>query len=511
MQYRQRNYLINPVINITRLGPLKETRVNIANLTLLTGPPGQGKTYILNAIFSELLPADLDLVAACFFRGRWGDKLRVAQTLYTEKIIEITLNKIDVNKEKGELKIGEFRICVNPTKAKNKLAKCLEGWLYPANSKFIFKLFKGKKKLITNISKTLEAALIKSGYEKYKNNKLCIKTSDISISEKSLNKSNKRKIIKLAEILSTINEFDEYYMNWLLAAALLSPEFSQKNEKLAILYNILKKVEIEFRAVYEKVLAPYRPVYSWMGRGLIALAATEPDLSDIIEVSTFTGLGLGAFLPVYSMAKSVREGLRLLDTPEVPKEIGLLLELARPAILHDLKSEKGRLVFIVGDVAIPFRLAHGSAISLVGLILGASPLIKNHGGYLLIDEAEHLLHPSAQAIMGLVLLGIAATGVRVVATTHSTGITTVIAKMAKVATKKDQEAVIKEAERLYEMLGYNPPRKEALELVARGAAAKPLIYVVDQGKAYAIKNPLEWIDKLTDAWFSIASWASNDN
>jgi len=501
-------------LEIKRLGPLKNTRLELAPLTILTGPPGQGKTYILSALFSELLPADPALVGACFFRGRWGDKLKAAQALYEEHVINVRVEGVSIDTEKGVLRVRRLEVCISLDRGRAKVEKCLEGWLYPRKSRFRLRTG-GKKelKLVTRVAKLAEIILERSGFtvrrENGRGKQACLGANNIELPLRRLEDMPEGSfVLSLARSLKEMNAGEREYIEWMFAAALVSRSVARLNESLGRLRRSLDALEQETETV-RAAFAEYRPVYAWIGRGLVTLAATEPGLGEAVETESATGLGLGAFLPVYSMARAVREGLRYLDTPRAPSELGLLMELAGPAVIHRVLKERDRLYMEVGDRALPFRLAHGGAVSLVGLILAAAPLL-GRGGYLLVDEVEHLLHPRAQAVAALVLLAVAGAGVRVVATTHSTAVTGVAARLARVAREGGKEAAAKEAARLYKVLGHRAPSKEALELVARGAVLGAKVYLVDNGKVEQVESPEEWLPELSDVWVDLAAWASGD-
>jgi len=501
-------------LKIRELGPLKNTRLELAPLTILTGPPGQGKTYILSALFSELLPADPALVGACFIRDRWGDKFKVAQALYEEHIISAKVENVSIDTERGVLRIRRLSICISLDRARAKVERCLEGWLYP--SKSVFRLRTGDKKelkLVTRVAKLAEIILKRSGFivnkDSGKGKQACLEADNIELPLRKLENTHEGSIVlSLARSLKEMNAGERKYIEWMLAAALVSKSIAGLNEILGKLRKSLDTLEQEMETI-KIAFVEYRPIYAWIGRGLVTLAATEPGLEKAAEAESAAGLGLGAFLPVYSMIRAVREGRDYLSTPRAPSELVLLMKLAEPVLIHRILKKGDRLYIVVGNRALPFRLAHGGAVSLVGLILAAAPLLGT-GGYLLIDEVEHLLHPKAQAIAALILLAIAGAGVRVVATTHNTAVVVVAARLARVAREGGKEAAAKEAARLYKVLGHRAPSKKALELVARGAVLGAKVYLVDNGKIDPLESPEEWLPRLSDVWVELAAWASGD-
>ncbi len=46
-------------LQIEKLGPIKNSEVEVGDLTLFMGPPNTGKSYALKALYSKLLPLDL--------------------------------------------------------------------------------------------------------------------------------------------------------------------------------------------------------------------------------------------------------------------------------------------------------------------------------------------------------------------------------------------------------------------------------------------------------------------
>ncbi len=499
-----------PKLVIQRLGPLKDTNLEISNLTLLTGPPAQGKTLILNALFSDLLPADPNSVTACLFRSTSysSSTLQVAEALVKERIIEVILR--DLRLENNMLYIGEFSICIDINRGKEKIDRCLLDWIIPSDSEFSLNLPKVKRKLSDVISESIRTILINAGIKEDKGERFCFGKENVLVDVSGLAPSDYNGIMKIVDIFETEeNDALTGYFSWILASLLLSKhkEGIIKSNQIKEIYDIVMKISNEGRMIYE-YYSMYRPVYIWMGRGLITYTVTEPVIGDLARGLSISGMGLSAFLPATNLIQSIYEGLRILGTPEAPKELGALFKLAEPLLIYKLTKGKDRLYLDIGGKAIPFRLAHGSAVSVTGLILASAPLIRRKSGYLLIDEVEHLLHPSGQAIIALILLALSGLGIKVIATTHSPIVVTIV---SKIMSAENREEAILFARNLYKELGYKPPGRDVLELIAEGVEKeKPTIYIVENGGIKVAEDPLNWMEHLSEAWLRIANWASSD-
>ncbi len=499
-----------PKLVIQRLGPLKDTILEISNLTLLTGPPAQGKTLILNALFSDLLPADPNSVTACLLRSTSysSSTLQVAEALVKERIIEVILR--DLKLENNILYIGKFSICIDINRGKEKIDKCLLDWIVPVDSKYSLNLPKVKRKLSDVISESIRTVLVNAGIKENEGDRFCFGKENVLVDVSGLDPSNYNGIVKVVDLFET-EENDELtgYFSWIIASLLLSQykDGVIKSKQIKEIYDIVMKISNEGRMVYE-YYSMYRPVYIWMGRGLITYTVTEPVIGDLARGLSISGMGLSAFLPASSLVQAIYEGLKILGTPEAPKELGALFKLAEPLLKYKLTKGKDRLYLDIGGKAVPFRFAHGSAVSVSGLILASAPLIKRKSGYLLIDEVEHLLHPSGQAIIALILLALSGLGIKVIATTHSPVVVTVV---SKIMSAKNRGEAILFARNLYKELGYEPPETEVLELIAEGVEKEmPAIYIVENGGIKMAEDPLNWIEHLSETWLRIANWASSD-
>ncbi len=45
-------------LEIQKLGPLRESEIELGNITVFLGPPNSGKSYALKALYSALIPLD---------------------------------------------------------------------------------------------------------------------------------------------------------------------------------------------------------------------------------------------------------------------------------------------------------------------------------------------------------------------------------------------------------------------------------------------------------------------
>ncbi len=496
----------NPVLVIERLGPLENTSVELQPLTLLTGPPARGKTLILNAVFDELMPADRGSVEECLFQGRGSSLREIAESLYKEKIIDIILDNIRLAGG-DRVSIGRIGVCVDTRRGAERLSNCMRDYLYPGDSRFSLRLPGLEKRLVEYIVETLTASLYRHGFSESGDGRLCLVVenadAEIRLELKITGTSDVTdKLMLFKKILSMTSSpepVQREYIKWILFMVLLSGEVSGK---LSQLKDALKAVKNDVESVYSEYRR-YRPVYSWMGRGLVSFLVLEA-WSEDEPLMTFSATSMGrAGIPVLNLAQAIREGLKLYSSPSAPKELPLLLDIAKPAIVYQLlKGEDNRLYLKVGERAIPFRFAHGSALSVVSLILASLPLLREGRGYLLVDEAEHLLHPSVQTIVGFLLLALAGAGLHVIVSTHSSALAAAVAKLGE--NSDNIECLVR---KYYDMLGFEPPSREAIQLIERGVKRGARIYVVDSS-VRPVNNPLTWIDKLSDAWYTIASWAS---
>jgi len=492
---------------IERLGPLQDTSIELGGLTVLIGPPASGKTYTLNAIFDILKNTDLELLGACIFRKAfWGDNGIIFQELYKNKI----LNPIfDFELRDNKLVATNFKLCIDPSAAARIVEKCLRNVIIPAESKYYTYMVEGGRKekisILKNLLEAVNYMLVEAGFEKHPERGYCYSVDKPLAMDPVFEVESEEAGFKFYfKDRSLENDMFKGLIRLLVLNRML-----QESEELR---RTLQAVSNNIKAMFEsEELKRYRPVYAWMGRGLITHYLTSPNenFRSIMRGLGLFGLGMTYALPAYSYVKAVVEGLDLYDSPEAPPETGLLYEIVRPIVKHSIVKNETGLYIVVGEGRVlPFRLAHGSAFSAVGLLLASLPLVREGGGFLLVDEVEHLLHPSGQALMPLFLLALAGLGIRVVAATHSTAVASVAAKIASVGTTGREGRRLVEG--LYEVLGFDPPSGEAIDLILRGARRGVLIYNVEHGKVRRVENPMEWLGHLSEAWYELAGWVSSD-
>ncbi|MEB3851804.1 MAG: ATP-binding protein, partial [Desulfurococcales archaeon] len=370
----------------------------------------------------------------------------------------------------------------------------------PGDSEFRLTLGRSNYGLLDLFSETLEAALKSNSFERESGGRYCLSIRGIGKpipAEEEL--ENIRKLAGMME--ETFPELASQISKAALLAEILRA--GEKVEEIAAFMSRLQGVlsHIERRL---RVYGLLRPVYAWTGRGLLSLMVLE----GMLDPDSVGAALLAPLLPAFGFTRALARGASMLDTPELPDSARLLLELSSPVIVHPLhRGSGGKLYLDLNGTAVPVRMAHGSALSLASLILAAAPLLKAGGGVVLVDEVEHMLHPSSQAIAALLLLAMAGAGLTVVASTHSTAVATVIARLSQARSEEEARCL---AARLYKRLGFRAPSGEALGLAARGARRGSAVYVVDGGHARLSQRPLEWIDRLSDTWAELGSWAASE-
>ncbi len=490
---------------IERLGPLRYTGLELGGLTVLIGPPASGKTYILNALFDVLKNTDLELLEACVFRKTFlGDNGNIFRELYKNKILNPIFNfKLEDNK----FTVTNFKLCIDPDAAARTVEKCLRNVIIPADSQYyLYTVEKGEKRRISILKNLLEAVnyiLVEAGFSKHPKGGYCYSVDKPLAVDPVFEAESEEAGFKF---YFKDKSLENYMLKELIRLLVLEKMLEESGE----LKKALQTVSNNIQAMFEE-LKSYRPVYAWMGRGLITHYFTSSNeiLRNIVQGLGLVGLGVTYALPAYSYMRALGGGLDLYGSSEAPPETGLLYEIVRPIVKHSIEKSETGLYIVVGEGRVlPFRLAHGSAYSAVGLLLASLPLIRDGGGFLLVDEVEHLLHPSGQALMPLFLLALSGLGIRVVAATHSTAVASIAAKIASARiTGREGRRLI---EGLYEALGFDPPSDEAIDLILRGARKGVIIYNVEHGKVRRVENPVEWLDHLSETWYKLAGWVSSD-
>lgn len=478
---------------VRRLGPLRETGLELGGVTLLTGPQAQGKTLVLSALFSELLPANPSLASLCFVERLPPEVLGGGGLLVDADDVHVNDNII----------IENLKVCVDKEgleRAKN----CARGWLIPENSDYELRV--GEKRIDTAELTFLALQASLHGARAAGESRLCYDVGDITIGKSIV--GDRAKLFEM--LLSLSSDPRSLSVKNLVLAELVNEVLRREREQLtgdlARVRSAIDSIRLAFGNA-KNLLSGYRLIYNATGRSLVAVLAFDPSFSADRSrpfMSLVSILKPGT-IHVFGMYMGMREGLSLLHSPDRASASRALLELAGPALRGRLAVESDSLYLDLGSgLRVPPRMFHGSALSLSSLVLSALPLADGRGGFFLVDEVEHQLHPSLHAVAAVLLLGLAGLGIRVVASTHSTIVTSVTSRIAQ-APPEERPCLVKS---LYKALGYEPPGSEALELVKRGAG-DARIYVVDSGQAMLVEEPLVWVDKLTDPWYSIASWVAS--
>lgn len=213
-------------------------------------------------------------------------------------------------------------------------------------------------------------------------------------------------------------------------------------------------------------------------------------------------------LPALSLYHALAEGYKLmLKRHDLAEK---LIKMFGPLLKGRVKLIPGAIVYSSDDVEVPLHFASALAGEAVGLMLASAPILHAGKGWLLVEEPEAQLHPMAQAIVPVILYGLACEGVRLVVTTHSdivAGVAAILASMAKKMPEKLYHAV----KRLIDLFG--KVDEENTERLARAIAEKlPRLdirfYHVGNGKAKlkTVEEVVNGIPTLTETLWRLARW-----
>lgn len=498
-----------PTLKIEVLGPLQDTSVEFGDVTFLVGEPNTGKSYILRALYSGMLHLDPSTLAHCVSMRLWRLNGLVS--------VKMGVAEASVEREGVLVRVKNIRLCISVNRFLDALRRALEDCIH---STLLPKGVKYSLAEIITVDRVLELEQVLPRLRSILYNI----ASSIIDSEVKVYSEGGRVCSEIPELQHIIRRRSllEYF------AEKETDRFIQQAIKIAkedIEQLLLSRFRLE--ELLQNMLLDYvehygRIVYATYGRSLLTQAllkelieSLDTSLVKLIQAlfkafytsSLKTIIG-SCNLPALSLYTALAEGYKLmLEEAELAKK---LMKIFQPLLRGRLKLVPGTIVYSSDGVEVPLHFASALAGETVGLMLASAPILHAGKGWLLVEEPEAQLHPTAQAVVPVVLYGLACEGVRLVVTTHSdivAGVAAILASMAK----KTPEKLYRAVKRLIDLFG--KADEEDVEWLAKTIAEKlPRLdirfYHVGDGKAKlkTIEEVVNEIPTLTETLWKLARW-----
>ena len=492
------------------LGPLSRGSLELGDLTLIVGPPGSGKSYILRAVYAWLSLLDPSLPRVCRMPPP-SSRLRVSRDaveVLARLLASLTVSALDAGTAPNHVakKLGvpvtrytvrgrsrgalwaELRIkrehqpvllSYDLQAALSSLVasarRCLEGSLLPAS--WGARLEPVASYLASpELEKIVARRLGSTRLRLYPGIDARIQGCRISIGEVIVEASlgPRGAVLRGVEAEAAVHGRDcntvpgeaESLISAALRSALLAhteEATARANKAIARrVYQAARRAIQEVSGVTGVLYAPYSRSSVLALR--LALGAAPINTTRLRRI--FPVLRRPEARGYALLLDHIDRGLARLT--EVGIEEPLLRHASRLLAAGGYHVEDGRIVYRdeAHRVELPLHLASALAQETAALILAANSL-PEPPVLILLEEPEAQLHPQLQLAMGIVLSGLAAHGVKIAATTHSEFLAFAPAFIK--ARQPGPEELARLLRRSLEPLGASPP-DESILAVAEAAA-----------------------------------------
>ena len=424
-------------LRIIELGPVKDSEIDVAQLTVFFGPPNTGKSYALKAIYSQLIPFDkyqvmmarrslcaelrrriwfVVALAKGAMRGvvKLGDSYRL-EASYASVIIDEARREASVEVRVGDLEIGD---AISINLALSLIEQLPAGTYRMEPSYAAYVTYPDISDVCNRCGSVCESA----------GDKLILRIGlgeGVDASLECLSRLIKRMCMG-TQIHATPNDLaDLAYIPFGRAPLVQLLDAAMGLHDFRALTRVVQSLSSVHSAYVARLVDGYR-----------------------------------AFL----------RGPR--------NEVSRVLNL-----FGGFKASGGRIAYVVNGVETELGKASAMASEVLGIML---PLLTmGPGSLILIEEPEAQLHPAAQVLMGVALLALAELGYRLVVTTHSELLLATLASLIHAKPSTDHVAVV--VSRAMELARVPPNHPLSRYVAALASSATEYVdsafYYFDGGKA----------------------------
>jgi len=478
---------VTTTLSIERLGPLRDTTIELGDVTFIFGPPNSGKSYTLRAIYENLLLHDPPVVRTCLAKRRPPGT----------RLVRIEAERV-AGRRRGQTAI-KVKVCVNPGRVakavEEVLADCVRTALLPPHSVELhseedYMAPRGAEKLARRLVEVFAEKL----QENYPDARLSTEGNNVCATIPEL-RHDIYIAVKSATGSLGMDEgdiFDEIMLRTIVTTMLNGAA------------GVSGLVEEALRRLIAET-AYGRVVYAAYGRSLLSQAMLYSLLSrDHAATNALEALLASRNLPALSLYHALHEGLRLLR--ERPRLEERLRSIFAPLLGGRVELGDAEITYASNGAPVPLNMASALAGEAVALMLAAAAVAAYGRGLLLVEEPEAQLHPRYQLLVPPVLYAATSLGARAVVTTHSPLVVEVAARLAHMAQAEPERLEASLAD-LVEKAGAGPG-----ELPRLAAEALPRLrirfYYLDGHAAREIKaehilegempSHTEVLDRLTE-------------
>jgi len=477
---------------IEQLGPLRNTKVELGDVTLIFGYPNSGKSYTLRAIYESLMLHDPPVVRTCLARMKPLDS----------RIVRIEIG--EVSRSRGEGAVARrVKVCIDVERLvdmlRDRVERCSRAGLLPPHSvEFRGSGVLGLEERRREIAETVVEVFSEKARERYPDATLSVEGK---LTCTIIPKLPLQKYSEITELIPVIDDAgDEILIRDVVLRAAVASMLGDLVDPALLVEEALR------RLTGGSTLS--RVVYAAYGRSLLSQAM----LYTLLEKEKTTTAVIEAVfasrnIPALSLFHALYEGYRSLR--EDPNLLEKLVAIFSPLLGGRVNIGDAEIAYQSDGAPVPLNMASALAGEAVALMLAAAAVARHGSGLLLIEEPEAQLHPRYQMLVPLALYGLAAHGVKVVVTTHSPIVIEVAATLARLA-HSDQRRLLRAVEKL---LARAAPRGEPEGLAGLLADSIPrlsvLFYYFDGSRAVrfdAEKLVEESVPSHTDVDISLTKW-----
>lgn len=403
---------VNIDISITNLGKLKDGKLKIRPITLLTGPNGTGKSFLTKSLYSilnvintnnyhEKIVSDirvaklfLNSLLAKLTRPGVGDKDKINELISMLHSIEVETMEIGT-----ELKLGDyFAFALSKVEEVTEVQEQFDSYIEllkktPTKRKSIERQITLVRQTLTGLVSKLE-----DGNESY---------SQITVSELSDEIKENFQISDLSELITFGKQNTEIKID-----DLTNVSFNEKGGiSFTLLHDFVNRISSLSQVVFFE-----SPAY-WKVRDALKFARDNKNSRVFLNKNLRNDSLIGVPKYFYDLDSSLKAKYK----SSVSSEVTVLAEALEEAL-------GGEFVFSGDDLVFEDKLS-GKSISKNLISFGMTnlgmihALLKNNvitpGSFVFIDEPETNLHPDWQVLLANTCLSLAENDINVVMATHS--------------------------------------------------------------------------------------------
>ena len=481
---------------------MRQTSVELGDMTVFFGLPNAGKSYLLRAVYAAHMHLDP-------FVFRWCVDVKAIDEMLGSRVeIEVVDPETDENKNVVRAKYADIRV---PQEAligalRGALSRCVENALLPRGARY---------RLDGGASETLrfERALQLLPWL------FCNRAERLGLTRHGGCRATIENGV-LRIVISPVRMKDWWWRlaNFKLSSTTLNYYYLKK--KLMLVTERIKSelemflrallVDMLHQAVLRLVGMEHLIVYVVYGRSLVTQALLYTVLRPEKRTYAAVGEALGSRnLPALSLFGAITRGYRtLIEDEDVRKKA---LRIFGVLLGGEVRLAPGNIEYVHNGATVPLHFASALVGEVTGLMLASAPLLKT-GGMLLVEEPEAQLHPKMHVLIPIVLYALAANGVNVALTTHSDILVSVAAALAALA-EKGAKRLRGAVKTLLEKFMLTEPPRETVEyfsslLSEKLPEMKIRFYYVGEGKAKELKpeEVLQNIPSMSEVIHELAQW-----